>query len=247
MMITKIIKSKKINDTTYDFWLDFKDAKKLVKPGQFVHIKIEGFLLRRPISICEIEENMIRIVFEIRGDGTKALSTLKEGDKIDLLAPLGNGFSEIKEGKKLIVVGGGIGTPPLLELSKRYGGISILGFKSKENMILREDFEKHSKLYISTDDGSYGHCGFTTDILEEIIEKEDCDIICSCGPHRMLENVCKIAKRYDIDIEVSLEERMACGVGACLVCQCMLNKDGKEVSKHVCSDGPVFNGREVRF
>lgn len=221
-------------------------------PGQFVHIRVEGFSLRRPISLCEIdaEAGIIRLVFEIRGDGTRALANLNEGGMIDLLGPLGKGFSLLGPGKKAIVVGGGIGVPPLLEVAKRYGGkaSAVIGFRSASAVILDRDFAgAGAEVLLCTDDGTLGRRGFVTEALAERLEREEADIVCACGPMPMLKGVVAIAERYGIRCEVSLEERMGCGVGACLVCACRTVKDGRKIYSHVCKDGPVFDAKEVLF
>lgn len=249
---TYIITSKKeIADSIYDFTVKCDDIAKVAKPGQFVHVKIEGFSLRRPISIASIdsENGTIRIVFEVRGDGTLALSKLNEGDEIDIIGPLGNGsFKLLGSGKKAICVGGGIGVPPMLALAEYYksDATAICGFRNAGHIILKEDFEEcGANTVICTDDGSAGRKGFVTDALLESIAISKPDIIYACGPKAMLKAIVNIANENNIECQVSLEERMGCGVGACLVCACRTVKDGNEFMSHVCKDGPVFDSKEV--
>lgn len=225
------------------------DVAKKAQAGQFAHIRAEGFLLRRPISICEVDRaaGAITLVFEVRGEGTKVISELREGDLIDMLAPLGKGFS-LLSGKKVILVGGGIGTPPMLECAKFYGKSAtvITGFRSASAVILQEDFKRTgAKVILCTDDGTAGEKGFVTEALRRCLEKDGADLICACGPNGMLGGVVSLAREFGVACEVSLEERMGCGVGACLVCACKSVKNGEEYYARVCKDGPVFNAEEV--
>ena len=221
------------------------------QPGQFAQVAAEGFFLRRPISICDIdkENGTLRMVFEVRGKGTDKISELHKGDLIDIIAPLGRGFT-VYEGKKAVCVGGGIGTPPMLGIAKQYGEDAqvISGFRTAAVAILQEGFAAVGcRTTLCTDDGTAGIHGFVTEPLKERLEKDKPDIIYACGPAPMLKNIVKLAKEYGVKTEVSLEQRMACGVGACLVCVCRTVKDGEQYLSHVCKDGPVFDGEEVDF
>ena len=210
-----------------------------------VHIAVPGKTLRRPISICDADERNIRIVFQIKGEGTEILSKSKEGDLIDILAPLGHGF-DIPKGKRIAFVGGGIGVPPMLFSAKQADdAVAVLGFRNKKAVILTEDFKKVcSEVFVATDDGSFGIHGFTSDILRNIIN--DIDMVCACGPMPMLKVIAEICKEHNKPCQVSLEERMGCGIGACLVCACKtLDKDGNIEHSHVCKKGPVYNAEEV--
>lgn len=248
-MITKSFRIKeKVNlaKDTYSLLIDCEEVAKRASQGQFVQVSLPGFTLPRPISICEIFKDSIRIVFDIRGKGTKKLAELKAGESINLIAPLGNGFSQPKQDEKVVLVGGGIGVPPLLEVAKRSKQVHvILGFKTASSVILKKDFENVASTTVCTDDGSMGFNGFVTQALEKQIEKEKPDKIMACGPKPMLKGIASLAKEKGIACELSLEERMACGVGACLVCQCKTIKNGEEFSSHVCTDGPVFDAGEV--
>ncbi|MEG1027775.1 MAG: dihydroorotate dehydrogenase electron transfer subunit [Oscillospiraceae bacterium] len=242
--LNKIVSKKQITQNCYDFLVFAPEMANQAKPGQFAHIMVEGFTLRRPISICEVKNSCLRFVFEVRGKGTDALS--KINDEIDIIAPLGSGFTLLPKHKKAILIGGGIGTPPMLELAKYYGNNSkaIIGFRNKDIVILEDDFKSYTNnVCVCTDDGSKGRKGFVTDELIDSINNEKPDIIYACGPKVMLKAICDIAHKNNIECEISLEERMGCGVGACLVCACKLSDDRGYA--HVCKTGPVFNSKDV--
>jgi dihydroorotate dehydrogenase electron transfer subunit len=246
----ELISVKQLNSTCYDFSIFCPEIVALAKAGQFLHIRCEGKTLRRPISICEIDRvrNTIRFVFDIRGEGTLWLSQRIRGERLDILGPLGNGFNVFDSEKNALFVGGGIGVPPLLETAKLFNGQAdaILGFKCSEISILIEDFQKEcANVFLTSDDGSLCEKGFATNLLIECIKNKRYDIIYSCGPMSMLKEVSIIAKTNGIPCFISLEERMGCGVGACLVCACRIKADEAEIYKHVCKDGPVFNAEEV--
>ncbi|MBD5104956.1 MAG: dihydroorotate dehydrogenase electron transfer subunit [Ruminococcaceae bacterium] len=246
-----ILKREEIAKDIYSYVISCPEAAAVSKAGQFVHIRAEGYTLRRPISICEIdkENGTVRIVFEVRGGGTDRLSQLRVGDKMDIILPLGNGFTvkEIPEGKNVVVVGGGIGVPPMCGVSAQYKNVkAIIGFRSKDKVILEEDLKRiGAEVTVCTDDGSYGESGVVTVPLEKELEKGNTAMIFACGPTPMLKAVIECAKRYNIPCEVSLEQRMACGVGACVGCACNINRDGKNLVLRVCKDGPVFKAEEV--
>ena len=221
-----------------------------VRPGQFVHIKCgEGTLLRRPISICEWTESRegdtLTIVFEVRGEGTAWLARRPAGHTADVLGPLGNGFAIDREGRYLLV-GGGIGVPPMLGCARYTGGTStaILGFRSKDKTILLDEFGGDcNDVQIATDDGSLGYHGFVDALVrQELGRDRSYDAVLACGPKPMLKSVAKVAAESNVPCQVSMEERMGCGVGACLVFATPM-RDG--TVKHVCKDGPVFDAEEV--
>lgn len=246
-----IIQSKKnLAKNIYDLTVLCPEIAKSAEAGQFVHVKVAGFFLRRPISICGVdkEKGCLRIVFEIRGEGTEKMADFNAGDSIDLIGPLGKGFTLLDGDQKAIVIGGGIGTPPMLEVAKHYGknATAILGFRSSDAVILDQDFSATgADTVICTDDGTRGFHGFVTTALEEQLATLSPDIIYACGPHPMLCGIATLADSKKIRCEVSLEERMGCGVGACLVCACKVVKDSKEYLAHVCKDGPVFDAKEI--
>ena len=234
----------------FDMQVYCPEIANAAKAGQFVHIKIEGKTLRRPISICEINSKagIIRLVFDIRGDGTQWLAGKNEGEFLNILGPLGNGFDLSETDKKALFVGGGMGTPPLLEAAKAFKGKSdaILGFKCIDNAMLIDDFKNVcSKVITMSDDGSLGEKGFVTTLLCDRIMNGKYDVVYSCGPSAMLKAVSEIATENNVECYVSMEERMACGVGACLVCACKVKENNKDTYKHVCKDGPVFNAKEI--
>lgn len=250
--LSKIISKKEIAPGIYDMWLDCPQIAAEAIPGQFANIKCEGFTLRRPISICEInkEQGCIRIVFEVRGDGTAWLAMQNEGDKLNVLAPLGNGFYLSDTYKKALFVGGGIGVPPLLAASIPFknNATAILGFRNAQAVILAEDFAKHDvAVQIATDDGSAGHHGFVTELVVNHLEQNECDIIIACGPKPMLKAVANEAKKRGIYCLVSMEERMSCGVGACLSCATKVMHNGKEEYQQVCKHGPIFDAEKIVF
>lgn len=246
-----VLERTEIAKGIFSYVISCPEAAAASKAGQFVHIRAEGFTLRRPISICEInkEKGTLRIVFEVRGSGTDTLSQLDAGDKMDMIAPLGNGFTikDFPEDKNIVVVGGGIGVPPMCGVSSEYKNVkAIIGFRSKDKVILENDLKRIGvEVTVCTDDGSYGEKGLVTVPLEKELEKGNTAMIYACGPTPMLKAVAESAKKYGVPCEVSLEERMACGVGACVGCACNIRRDGKDLILRVCKDGPVFKAEEV--
>lgn len=226
------------------------EIARIAAPGQFVHIRANGFTLRRPISICGIdpEKGTLRIVFEIRGEGTDAISRLNTGDCIDMLAPLGHGFTIDPNFNKVVLIGGGIGTPPMLPLARIFGekAVVISGFRNASAAILQDDFARTgAQTILCTDDGSAGIHGFVTQPLGDLLKSEKIDAVYACGPTPMLKNIAAMCLESGIFCEISLEERMACGIGACLGCACKTKRNDEEYFAHVCKDGPVFKAEEV--
>lgn len=237
----------------YDMWLETKLAGSAV-PGQFigVYTKDKSRLLPRPISICEVREDKkaLRIVYRVAGAGTEEFAGYKAGDDVEVLGTLGNGFPlEEAEGKKVFLMGGGIGVPPILELAKRMNAEKqiIMGYRDSQTF-LREDFEKYGKVYIATEDGSVGTRG---NVMHAIAENAlEADVIFACGPMPMLRAIKTYAAEHGIKAYISLEEHMACGVGACL--GCVVKTKEKDHHSHVnnariCTDGPVFEAGEVEI
>ena len=218
----RIASIRRLSKAAFDILLFAPELAESAVPGQFLHIRCGEQPLRRPISICEIDRNIgaLRIVFEVRGKGTAWLSERQMGDAVDLLGPLGNGFSLPESGEGIILIGGGIGTPPLLSVAQTLPGQTeaILGFH-----------------------------GLVTDLLREriAVKEKPCTGILACGPTPMLKAIAALAQEHQIPCQVSLEERMGCGVGACLVCACKTKEADGEHYRHVCKDGPVFDAREV--
>ena len=235
----------------FDLTVECPEVAELAEPGQFAQVAAEGFFLRRPISICDIDKaaGTLRLVFEVRGKGTEQISRLNVGQNIDIMAPLGHGFTVLPRAKA-VCVGGGIGTPPMLGIAKKYGSDAqvISGFRTAGAAILQEDFAAAGCLTsLCTDDGTAGRHGFVTEELKARLGSDKPDIIYACGPTPMLRGVAELAREYGVRCEVSLEQRMACGVGACLVCVCRTVRDGESFLSHVCKDGPVFDSQEVDF
>lgn len=247
----RIVSKTQMGDAVY-MVLDVGDMVRtsFKAPGQFVHIRCgDGLLLRRPISVCSCQEDepgdLLAVAFEVRGDGTAWLARRPVGHTVDVLGLLGNGFRMKREGRYLLV-GGGIGVPPMLGCAQYTGGKStaILGFRSRDRAILPDRFaEECARVLTATDDGSLGYHGFVDALVRQELERDrDYDAVLACGPKPMLRNVARAAAEFGVPCQVSMEERMGCGVGACLVCACAM-KDG--TVRHVCKDGPVFAAGEV--
>lgn len=229
--------------------------------GQFVHIACgEARLLRRPISICTAEGTQLHIVFQAKGEGTQWLAARKPGDTLDVLGALGNGFAVERLGTAPIFIGGGIGVPPLLyamrcAVESGATPTAILGFRTQEEVILASAFASYGTTLVATDDGSYGLPGFVTTVLQQHLAPTAQTVptppttgIAACGPRPMLQAIATLARQAGIPCQVSLEERMGCGIGACLVCACALRDPAYETGTrygHVCKDGPVFDAKEV--
>ncbi|MCT4596825.1 MAG: dihydroorotate dehydrogenase electron transfer subunit [Vallitalea sp.] len=245
-----IISNEEIANNVYKMIIKQEQVANEAKPGQFINVycKSESRILPRPISLCEVnrEEGLVTIVYLVVGNGTKEFSSLQAGDRVDILGSLGNGF-DIKDCKESIIVGGGVGTPPLLELVKNLPGKKkvFLGFRTGSFLV--KEFEKYAEVHIATDDGSVGEKGTVTDLMKKVGVQGD--IIYSCGPKPMLVAVKNMAEELDIDAQISLEERMGCGIGACVGCICKIKADTEigYTYKKVCKDGPVFDAKEVIF
>lgn len=244
----RIVQKNLIAADIYDFRILSPDIATLAQPGQFVQIGCDGFFLRRPISICDTDEEqgLIRLVLEVRGEGTRVLAQKECGDSVQIMGPLGRGFTIEADVDKAVFIGGGIGVPPLLMAAKRYGSKAVvsIGFRNADKVILREDFEALGcTVFVCTDDGS---CGTEGNSLQGLgSEGNDAGVIYACGPVPMLKGVQAFAKDKKIPCQLSLESRMGCGVGACLVCVCKTKGDSGEHFSHVCKDGPVFDSEKV--
>lgn len=246
-VITSVVK---LQEDIVSMWLKDEEIAKAAKPGQFVsfYCKDGSRLLPRPISICEINHNdgTLRFVFRLVGEGTKEIATYKVGDDITIMGPLGNGFT--LEGKKAILIGGGIGIPPMLELAKQLDIEKSIVLGYRDCTFMDQEFTAYGDVYVATEDGSTGVRGNVIDAIRE--HKIDGDIIFACGPTPMLRGIKAYAAEHGIKAQLSLEERMACGIGACLACVCKT----KEVDHHthvhntrICKDGPVFYAQEVEL
>lgn len=247
----EILSQKKLSADIFDMTLKVGSMAEEATAGQFVSVYVNdgSKLLPRPISICGIDRKLgtIRIVYRAAGSGTELLSTYEAGTKLTVLGPLGNGFAKRKA--KAILIGGGIGIPPMLELAKDLDCKKsiVLGYRDKETF-LKEEFEPYGSVLVSTEDGSVGTKGNVIDAVKE--QAVQGAVIYACGPTPMLKGVKAYAEEMGIEAQISLEERMACGIGACLACVCK----SKEVDGHthvrnkrVCKDGPVFDAREVEL
>lgn len=222
-------------------------AGQIRMPGQFVHVRCGWQQLRRPISICawSAAEGWVRLVFEVRGEGTQWLAERTAGESLDILGPLGRGFS-VEQGGRYLLVGGGIGVPPMLGCAECAGpeSTAVLGFRCAQRAMLLEEFSAAcARVCTATDDGSLGYHGYIDAVVRQILEKDNSfTAVLACGPKQMLRAVAVAAREYGVPCQVSMEERMGCGVGACLVCAC---KTADGAYRHVCKDGPVFDAQEV--
>lgn len=245
-----IIRQEEIADDIYSMWLRTEEIAGHARAGQFISVYCnEGSrILPRPISICEIDrhDKAVRIVYRTVGEGTKEFSGLHTGDILKVTGPLGNGFP-IK-GKKAFLIGGGIGIPPMLQLARELDCEKqiVLGFR--DELFLTEEFQKEGPVYIATEDGSVGTEGNVLDAIRE--NGLDAEIIYACGPAPMLRAIKAYAAEHRMECWISMEERMACGIGACLACVCR-SKDIDEhthvKNKRICKEGPVFRAEEVEF
>lgn len=250
----KVVSQHQIAKDIYELVLEGDLVNEMNVSGQFVHIKVDDSidpLLRRPISICDINHNkkQFTMIYRAEGKGTMLLSKKQANDLVDVLGPLGNGFpvEEVGNSETALLVGGGIGVPPLYNLSKRLVQkgikvIHVLGFQSKEAVFYEEKFSELGSTFIATVDGSYGDQGFVTDVIKS--KQIRFDVLYACGPTPMLKAL--DAGYKDKKGFISLEERMGCGIGACFACVCHLQEDPTGSSyRKICSDGPVFPLGEV--
>ena len=250
-----VVSQEEIGKDIFSLWLQTDQMAQYARPGQFLSLYTgnAGKLLPRPISICEIdkETSRIRLVYRVTGKntGTEAFSKMQPEDKIEALGPLGNGFPlEEAEGKKVFLIGGGIGIPPILETAKQLNAqkTAVLGYR--DELYLNEEFAKYADVYVATEDGSSGTKG---NVLNAIQEKAlEADVIFACGPTPMLRALKEYAAANHITCWISMEERMACGIGACLACVCKskdIDAHSQVHNKRVCKDGPVFLSTEVEL
>ncbi|MGN0515100.1 MAG: dihydroorotate dehydrogenase electron transfer subunit [Lachnospiraceae bacterium] len=243
-----IVSQEKLAGDVYSLWIDTKDIALNARPGQFVSIYSgDGSrLLPRPISICETDGSRLRMVYRTVGKGTNEFSTYSSGDRLNVVGPLGNGYT--LDNKKAILFGGGIGIPPMLELAKQLKCEKSIVLGYRDELFLNDEFTKYGDVYIATEDGSAGTKGNVMDAVKA--NNITADIIYACGPKPMLRAIKTFAEENGIEAYISLEEKMACGIGACLACVCKT----KDVDHHsnvnnarICKDGPVFNAKEVEF
>lgn len=245
-----IVRQENIATDIFSLIIRAKEIAASAKPGQFVDLySSDGSrLLPRPISICGIDKDAgtLRLVYRVAGKGTKEFSTLTSDHQIDVLGPLGNGFT--LSDKKAIIIGGGIGIPPMLQLAKSLDCEKsiVLGYRDEE--FLSTEFKKYGTVYMSSDNGAFGVKGTVMDAIKEYGITGD--VIYACGPLPMLRAIKEYAAKNNIEAQISLEERMACGIGACLGCVCSstaVDDHSKVKNKRVCKDGPVFYAEEVEL
>ena len=248
-----IISRTMLNDAAISLTLEAGDMVRTAfrAPGQFVHIKCgHSRLLRRPISVCSCQAgegdapDRLTVVFEVRGEGTAWLAGRREGQSLDVMGLLGNGFPMEREGRYLLV-GGGIGVPPMLGCAQYAPGrcTAILGFRSGDRVMLEEQFRSVcSQVQVATDDGSYGFHGYVDALVRRELEGDrGYDAVLACGPRPMLRNVARAAEDFGVRCLVSMEERMGCGFGACMGCSCRT----KYGNKRICKEGPVLEKEEI--
>lgn len=252
-MTAKVVSQQALTDDIFSMWIQADEIAGAAVPGQFISVytKDAGKLLPRPISLCQVdkEKGQLRIVYRVVGAGTSQFSGYQAGEDIEIMGPLGNGFPlERAVGKKVFLIGGGIGIPPMLELARQLDceKQAVLGYR--DVLFLNDEFEKFSDVYVATEDGSAGTKGNVLDAIRENGLKAD--VIFACGPTPMLRALKAYAEEHEIECWLSLEEKMACGIGACLACVCQ----SKEVDEHshvhnkrICKDGPVFLAQEVEL
>ncbi|HOK49478.1 MAG TPA: dihydroorotate dehydrogenase electron transfer subunit [Sedimentibacter sp.] len=239
VITTPVVKNQEISKNIRRLSVEFDSV---IKPGQFFMLKTtdDAFLLPRPLSVNDVNDNIVSFLYRIEGKGTKRISSLKENDKIQVFGPLGKGFDLENLKGKTAVIGGGIGIAPLLYLCKVLGKKAdvYLGYKDSENMYIFDEFKSFTdRCIIVTEDGSFGEKGFVTDY----VDYEKYDAIAACGPEAMMNKLVSVCKAKNIKCYLSLERRMACGMGACLGC----TVETKAGNKRACKDGPVFDSEEL--
>lgn len=247
-------RQERLTEDVYSMWIREEEMASQARPGQFISVysKDGSRLLPRPISICgaDREKGTLRIVYRVVGAGTDEFSRYQAGDSVEIMGPLGNGFplEEGGEGKTAFLIGGGIGIPPMLELAKQLKGKkqAILGYR--DVLFLNEEFAPYGDVYLATEDGSAGTKGNVLDAVKEHGLKAD--VIFACGPTPMLRALKAYAAEEKIPCYLSLEEKMACGIGACLACVCKtkeVDEHSKVYNARICKDGPVFRAEEVEL
>ena len=237
--IFKIIDNAPLTQTVYKMKLQ-GDVSDITSSGQFVNIKLDGLYLRRPISVCDCEDGVLTLIYKVVGKGTEQMAKMTAGEELNILTGLGNGYDISLSGDKPLLLGGGVGVPPLYMLAKKLIAEGkkvsvVLGFNTKEEIFCEEDFKAlGADVSVATADGSYGVKGFVTDALKDI----DYTYFYTCGPEPMLKALYKVTATSG---QFSFEERMGCGFGACMGCSC------KTITgyKRICKDGPVLEKEEI--
>lgn len=237
--IYEIVSNEKLAKSIYKMVIA-GDTSAITAPGQFVNLKLDGLFLRRPISICDYDETTITLIYKVVGEGTEQMAGMTVGEKVDVLVGLGNGYDIQKSGEKALLIGGGVGVPPLFNLCKKLLAAGktvtvVLGFNTKEEIFLEEDFKAlGATVLVATADGSYGVKGFVTDAMKDVVY----DYFFTCGPMPMFKAIEATATTSG---QYSFEERMGCGFGACMGCSCKT----KYGNKRICKDGPVLTREEI--
>lgn len=249
-MTARVVSQEKLTEDIFSMWIQADEIAAAAKPGQFISVytKDAGKLLPRPISLCEVDriQGRIRIVYRVVGAGTKEFSGYQAGDSIEVMGPLGNGFT-LKD-KKAFLIGGGIGIPPMLELAKNLDCEKQMVLGYRDVLFLDKEFEAYGSVYVATEDGSAGTKGNVIDAIKA--NGLTADVIYACGPTPMLRALKAYAEENGIEYWLSLEEKMACGIGACLACVCQSREVDEHThvhNKRICKDGPVFLAQEVEL
>ena len=260
LLLAELVNKVQLKKDIYKYSIKAPNIVEKSKPGNFIEIRVseqtEPFL-RRPISIYNLdkEKGILEFIFQVKGKGTGILAKKQIGEQIDIIGPLGYGTFKYENYKNIAVIGGGIGIFPLYELAKNANKDNVkvntyLGFRNKEYVVLEEEFSKVSdKLIIATDDGTYQEKGFAINFLEKDLEENNIEAIFACGPLPMLKAIQKLAIEKNISCQISLEEKMGCGIGVCLGCAVKTSSSPKEAPEyvHVCKAGPVFDAKEVEI
>ena len=236
----EIVFNRRLAPNVYEMVLR-GDCSAVAAPGQFVNLRLDGFYLRRPISVCNVDGELLTLIYKVVGRGTEAMSRMQPGEKLDALVGLGNGYLLDECGDKPMLIGGGAGVPPMFLLARRLLArcadvTVVLGFNAREEIFYEEEFRAlGAKVVVATADGSYGVRGFVTDAMKQLPAPTS---VCACGPEPMLKAVYNAA---DVPGQFSFESRMGCGFGACMGCTCKT----KYGAKRICKDGPVLRREEI--
>ena len=245
--IATIVSNEKIAENIYAVTFDLGEPAE-ARCGQFGNISVGGtHLLRRPIAICKLDGNLVTFCYQIKGEGTQKLKTMGAGTRLNVLMPLGNGFFVEEEERKIALVGGGVGVFPLISVLRQYYGEKVIsayiGYRNKDAVCGIDEFTKATRFVGVTDDGSYGEQMNAVQAFEADLEKGNRpDVVLACGPTPMLRALKAVTEREGLPCFISLEERMGCGIGACLVCVC---DQTNGAHARVCKDGPVFNAKDI--
>lgn len=238
--LLEIVSNRRLAPNVYEMILR-GDCSAIAAPGQFVNLRLSGFYLRRPISVCNVEDDRLTLIYKVVGRGTEAMSHMRPGEKLDALMGLGNGYSLDECGDRPLLIGGGAGVPPMYLLAKRLLARGadvtvVLGFNTAEEIFYEDEFRAlGARVLVATADGSYGVRGFVTDAMSSLPEPS---AVCACGPEPMLKAVYQAT---DVPGQFSFESRMGCGFGACMGCTCKT----KYGAKRICKDGPVLRREEI--